>query len=263
MPFLTIFTPTYNRAYIIGNLYESLKKQTCKDFEWLVIDDGSTDETEKLFSSWISEKNDFIIRYLKQENSGKMQAVNAGARQASGKMFFTVDSDDYLPYDSVEKIISWESTINSCSGFAGIAGCKYFADNKITGSTFEGEYVDATSLERRKLNILGDKAEVFYTDVIKKYPFPKFDGEKFVPEALIFNRIAMDGYKFRWVNDNFYYCQYLDDGYTKNVNRNLIKNWKGYTLYIKELLRSKASVKEKIIPAAGYVYRSILKGFYK
>ena len=263
MSFVTIFTPTYNRAYILPELYRSLKRQTDKDFEWLVVDDGSSDDTEKLFDQWRNEDNGFEIRYVKQENAGKMQAVNKGAQNANGKMFFIVDSDDYLPDNAIERIKYWESTIEDKASFAGVAGCKYQKTGEELGSTFDGVYVDATSLERRKLKILGDKSEVFYTNVIKQYPFPKFAGEKFVPEAVIFNRIANDGLKFRWINENFYFCEYLEDGYTKNVNQNLIKNWQGYTLYIKELMSSQAAVGEKMIPLMGYIYRSVLKGLNK
>ena len=263
MAFITIFTPTYNRAYILPKLYESLKAQTVKDFEWLIVDDGSSDSTQQLSEQWQKEETGFPIRYIKQENAGKMQAVNKGAANAAGTMFFIVDSDDFLPENAVERIIYWENTISDKKSFAGVAGCRYTFEGDVLGSTFSGEYIDLTSLERRKHNILGDKAEVFYTEIIKKYPFPAFEGEKFVPEAVIFNRIANDGYKFRWVNENFYFCDYREDGYTKNVNSNLIKNWQGYSLYIRELLGSRVSVREKAVPALGYVYRWILRGFNK
>ena len=260
MPFVTIFTPTYNRAYTLPRLYESLVNQTDTDFEWVVVDDGSTDDTAALFEQWIAENRSFPIRYVPQENAGKMQAVNKGVGCASGRMFWIVDSDDYLPEHAVATIKRYEGTIAGQKGFAGVAGCKHTTDGNLTGSTFDGEYLDASSLERRKYKILGDKAEVFYTDVIKRYPFPSFEGEKFVPEALIFNRIANDGYKFRWFNSNIYFCEYLPDGYTSNVNSNLIRNWQGYSLYVKELLFSKAALREKIIPLCGYLYRCILRG---
>ena len=261
MPFITIFTATYNRAYTLPRLYKSLCRQTMKDFVWLVVDDGSADETEELIAGWAEEQHEFEIKYIKQENSGKMQAVNKGVSLADSKMLFVVDSDDYLPENAVERIFYWEGTISGKDGFAGVAGCKYHLDGSLTGTSFEGEYIDATSLERRSLNINGDKAEVFYTDIIKQYPFPRFEGEKFVPEAVVFNRIASDGYRFRWVNENFYFCEYLQDGYSKNVNANLIRNWQGYSLYVKELMKSKASLKEKIIPLCGYIYRYVLKVF--
>ena len=104
---ITVFTPTYNRAYIIENLYRSLQRQTVKDFEWLVIDDGSTDNTQELFDKWISEENAFPIRYYKQRNGGKCRAINRALDLAQGELFFTVDSDDYLTKDALEKVMRW------------------------------------------------------------------------------------------------------------------------------------------------------------
>ena len=101
---ITVFTPTYNRAYIIENLYKSLQRQTFKDFEWLVIDDGSTDNTEELFASWTNEIS-FPVRYIKQQNGGKHRAINRGVKEANGELFFIVDCDDYLREDAVETIL--------------------------------------------------------------------------------------------------------------------------------------------------------------
>ena len=106
---ITVFTPTYNRAYIISNLYNSLCRQTFKDFEWLIVDDGSTDNTEELVNKWINDANSgFSIRYFKKENGGKPSAINYGVDCAEGELFFTVDSDDYLTDDALEKIDRWE-----------------------------------------------------------------------------------------------------------------------------------------------------------
>ena len=105
---VTVFTPTYNRAYIISELYESLKKQDFTDFEWLVIDDGSEDHTEDLFKQWQNEYNDFPIRYYKVNNGGKHRAINKATELAKGELFFIVDSDDKLVSDALEKIVSWE-----------------------------------------------------------------------------------------------------------------------------------------------------------
>ena len=99
---ITVFTPTYNRAYILENLYRSLQRQTCKTFEWLVVDDGSADNTKELFERWQQEDNFFPIRYVKQENGGKCRAINQGLKLADGELFFTVDSDDYLTDDALE-----------------------------------------------------------------------------------------------------------------------------------------------------------------
>lgn len=260
---VTIFTPTYNRAYILPKLYDSLKSQSCKDFEWVVVDDGSTDGTFELLSNLQAEA-DFPIIYKKTENKGKMQAVNLGVTLAKGEYFWIVDSDDYLPCDGVEIVLKWFFSLPSSGQYAGVAGLRTSPSGLPLGSSFEGEYIDSTSLDRSRYGIYGDKSEVFFTTILKMFPFPYFEGEKFVPEGLIFNRISLSGYSFRWFNETCYICEYLQDGYTKNVNKNLITNWKGYSLYVKELLQSPTSKKDKLLIGGAYCLRAIRKltGWY-
>lgn len=236
---VTVFTPTFNRGYILHQCYESLKKQTNKDFEWIIIDDGSTDNTEEIVKKWLVEKNNFNIKYLKTKNGGKHRAINKALDLSNGYLFFIVDSDDYITDDAIEKVIKAEETINSNKEkFAGIAMSKGYSNNEIVGTTFKGKYVDATSLERKKYNINGDKAEIFYTDILRKNKFPDFEGENFVTEALVWNRIAKQGYKIRWFQDIIYICQYREDGLTKK-GINVYKNSpKGLCLYIKEYIQN-------------------------
>ena len=119
---VTVFTPTYNRAYIIENLYRSLQRQTCRDFEWLIVDDGSSDNTEEVIKGWQQEENDFPIRYYKKENGGKCKAINYGVDLAEGLLFFNVDSDDYLTNDAIEKVISWEEELPTDKKYCGVMG---------------------------------------------------------------------------------------------------------------------------------------------
>ena len=130
---LTVFTPTYNRAYIIENLYQSLQRQSCHDFEWLVVDDGSSDNTKELFDNWMKEENPFPIRYYKQENGGKHRAINYAIPLAEGELFFIVDSDDYLTDDAVETILEQFKTLPSEDSrkYAGICNCKGYSMNQI------------------------------------------------------------------------------------------------------------------------------------
>lgn len=237
---ITVFTPTYNRGYIIEQCYNSLKNQTIKDFEWIIVDDGSTDSTEEIVNKWLKENNDFNIIYVKTKNGGKHRAINKGLDIAKGKLFFIVDSDDYLTNDAIEKILKAERTIeNSNEKYAGIAMAKGYDEKKIVGTTFKGEYVDATSLEREKYNINGDKAEVFYTDILKNNKFPEFEGENFISEALVWNRIARQGYKLRWFQDIIYICQYREDGLTKMGNKRFKNSPKGLLLYTTEYIKDK------------------------
>ncbi|MBR5521034.1 MAG: glycosyltransferase family 2 protein [Oscillospiraceae bacterium] len=259
MPFITIFTPTYNRAYTLPALYDSLRKQTDMDFEWLVVDDGSTDNTEDLFRQWVTEEKNFDITYFKTPNGGKQRAINEGVKNASGRYFWIVDSDDMLVPQSVEICAKWLRTIDNEPDIIGVSGTIITKDGQLLGETFEREYVDATSLERDKYNIKGDKSEIFRTDVLKQFPFPSFAGEKFVPEALVWNRIAMAGYKLRWFNEAVYIAEYLPDGYSRNVDKNLISNWKGYSLYVKEVVASSMPLRNKILIFGAYCLRFIKK----
>lgn len=244
---VTVFTPLYNRAYIVERLYTSLKSQTVKDFEWLVIDDGSTDNAQEKFDVWKNQDNGFEIRYIRCENGGKHRAINKGVPLAKGELFFIVDSDDCLPENSIKNIIDIEKTIEDKLKFAGIAGIKRTFDNNLIGTTFKGKYVDATSLERDKFGISGDKSEVFYTDILKKYPFPEFEGEKFVTEDVVWSRIAADGYKIRWTNEDIYICEYLDDGLTSKGREIYINSPLGYALYVKQIAKfKKMDTREKI-----------------
>lgn len=244
---ITVFTPTYNRGYIIDTLYQSLQKQTFKDFEWLVIDDGSTDNTSVLFESWTKENKQFPIRYYKVENGGKHRAINKATELAKGKLFFIVDSDDFLTEDALENIAKWERTLVNKEKFCGVSGNRGERKNHFWGTTFEGEFLDATSLERNKKNITGDKAEVFYTDILKRYKFNEFEGENFITEATVWNRMAADGYKIRWFNKTIYISNYLNDGLTKNIEAIFANNPKGTAYYIKQQINfDKCNLKGKL-----------------
>lgn len=231
---LTVFTPTYNRAYIIENLYRSLQRQTCHDFEWLVVDDGSSDNTQELFRAWQQKENPFPIRYVYQENGGKHRAINRGLDLAEGELFFIVDSDDYLTDDAVEWIVSFVAKLPEGIKFAGICGIRADWDGNDLGKSFCGEYIDCTSLERSHHGIEGDKAEVFYTHILRKYPFPEFENEKFITEAVVWDRIAADGYMLRFANKVIYVAKYRDDGLSAQGLELYYRNPQGYGLYLRQ-----------------------------
>lgn len=240
---ITVFTPTYNRGALLRRLYESLLTQTVYDFEWLIVDDDSSDETESVVQKFINEETRFSIRYYKQKHGGKHRAMNLAVQLAKGEYFFPVDSDDWLPENAIELLISWIKEIQGVLSLCGVAGQKALADGSTVGDSFENErFVDASSLERKKLHIEGDKAEVFATEVLRKYPFPEFDGEYFVTEAVCWNAIAADGYKLRWYQEPVYYCEYLEDGLTKTGANDLsghIANFQGYSYYVRQSLKVK------------------------
>ena len=237
---ITVFTPTYNRRYIIENLYRSLQIQSFNDFEWLVVDDGSSDNTEELFEIWSKENNNFEIRYYKKENGGKHRAINYGLDKAKGKLFFTVDSDDYLTDDALEKINAWEKSLDKSKKFAGIVANRGYEKNKTINNYFEEDYLDLdlmqmyTYSENGKRVLSGERALIFYTDIHRLYKYPEFKGEKFMTEAVVWNRMAHDGYLVRYYNDIIWIFEYLDDGLTKAGNKLFLDNPRGYTLWLKE-----------------------------
>lgn len=238
---ITIFTPTYNRAHTLQRLYQSLQKQTFTDFEWLVIDDGSTDQTNVLFEKWISEKNPFPIRYYIKENGGKHTAINFGLDKADGELFFTADSDDYLTEDALEKVNYWANPLHKNEKFCGVVGNWGYSKDETPNTIFKEEYRDVNLLERyqefSENPIDGERAYVFFTEIHKRYKYPVFENEKFMTEAVSWNRMAHDGFKMRVFNDIIYIYKFLPGGLTLSGGKIFIENPKGYGLWLKEKIK--------------------------
>lgn len=230
---VTVFTPTYNRAYILGDLYHSLQRQTCMDFEWLIVDDGSADDTKALVASWQGEENPFPIRCVCQENGGKCRAINRGLKEAEGRLFFTVDSDDYLTDDAIEKVIRWDGELPADGHFCGYAGNMGTALGVTTNRLFPGDYLDGTALNRYD-RVDGERAFVFYTEIHRKYLYPEFPGEKFLTEAVTWDLMAHDGYKMRFYNDIIRIWEYKDDGLTQAGYRVFLENPQGTGLFFRQ-----------------------------
>ena len=230
---VTVFTPTYNRAYILGDLYHSLQRQTCMDFEWLIVDDGSADDTKALVASWQGEKNPFPIRYVYQENGGKCRAINRGLKEADGRLFFTVDSDDYLTDDAIEKVIRWDGELPADGHFCGYVGNRGITPTQTPNRLFPGGYLDGTALDRYD-QVDGERAFVFYTEIHRKYLYPEFPGEKFLTEAVTWDLMAHDGYKMRFYNDIIWIWEYKDDGLTRAGYRVFLENPQGTGLFFRQ-----------------------------
>lgn len=230
---VTVFTPTYNRAYILGDLYHSLQRQTCMDFEWLIVDDGSADDTKALVASWQGEENPFPIRYVYQENGGKCRAINRGLKEADGRLFFTVDSDDYLTDDAIEKVIRWDGELPKDGHFCGYVGNRGTTPTQTPNRLFPGGYLDGTALNRYD-QVDGERAFVFYTEIHRKYLYPEFPGEKFLTEAVTWDLMAHDGYKMRFYNDIIWIWEYKDDGLTRAGYRVFLENPQGTGLFFRQ-----------------------------
>lgn len=269
IPKLTIFTPTYNRSYILPALYESLKKQDSHDFVWLIVDDGSTDNTKQLVSQWSSE-GDINIHYYYQNNAGKMAAHNYAVKKCSTELFFCVDSDDYLINNAVTKILTLWNNTRFKETLSGIV-----AYRKMIGLKNEEHSCFGTSKNRAKLrdclhNYFGETALIFRTNILKKYEFPLIPGEKFISEMYIYNKID-DFYDMLVVKEDFVACQYQKDGYTQNLHKVIAQNPKGFILFFSDMFNRSHSFKEKMVLAiqvwacsliAKYSITTILKSFH-
>lgn len=228
---LTIFTPTYNRAYTLPRLYNSLLDQETSLFVWLIVDDGSTDNTRELVKQWQAEGR-LDIRYFYQDNAGKMQAHNRGAQECDTELFLCCDSDDWMMPQSIKPLIDYWNE-NRREGLCGIIGPRYIPKNKIDS---------LETLPRKKYNTMGglyrdgyfgETAIGFLTDVIRQYPFPQIEGEKFITEDYAYCQID-DKYEILVYPEYCMECEYQEDGYTKNYDDIKRHNPKGYALYYNE-----------------------------
>jgi glycosyltransferase involved in cell wall biosynthesis len=235
---VTVFTPTYNRGNLILNVYKSLLSQSCKDFEWIIMDDGE-DNTDEIIES-IKTSADFQIIYQRNANSterGIGRAFNRMLNEAHGLMVLKLDDDDTLSDDAIETIIRYEKTINNRSEYAGVAGLRHYPDGKVISREWKGnsDWLDCTNLERRKYGLEGDKAEAYYLDVLKKYgPMPVASGENYTWEGVLWDRIAHAGKKIRWFNKKIYCTQYLPGGATDTRIEARSNNFYTYTTYVSE-----------------------------
>ncbi|MBV6880924.1 glycosyltransferase family A protein [Epilithonimonas ginsengisoli] len=238
--FITIFTPTYNRFTLLQRLYDSILQIEYEDFEWLVVDDGSSDDTEFFFKA-ISENAHFPIRYIKQKNGGKHTAINKGLEEANGELFFIVDSDDILPPNSLKNINFQFSKVKDNPKIGGIVGRKKnIAENISIYDFHEKEFISSAFDFRYKFLYQGDMAEVVKTDVLRQYPFPVFEKEKFVTESLVWFRIAKT-FDFLYFDEIIYLCEYQEDGLTDNYWKLIKSNPRGSILYYKEFLENNIS----------------------
>ncbi len=248
---ITVFTPTYNRAHTLFRLYQSLVEQTFKDFEWLIVDDGSSDDTEQIVNQWIEQKK-IDIHYYKQENGGKHIAINQGVVLAQGELFFIVDSDDQLPAKSLEMVLQKYQKIKNNTAVAGIGGRKGKIGGGLVGTQKYYEDVIKTSLELRlKDNIQGDMAEIYKTEILKQYTFPKFEGEKFCPEALVWQEIDQK-YTMLWFSEVIYECEYLEGGLTGAIVKIRKNSPKATSLYYANLSKYDIPFIQKLKAVANY-----------
>ena len=203
-PLFTVFTPTYNRAHTLHRVYDSLRAQTLHDFEWLVVDDGSTDDTPRLLAEW-TKVADFPIRHFKQAHSGKHIAHNLAVREAQGEFFFTLDSDDACVPHALQRMATlWQSIPgHERQLFCGVGGLSVDQHGKLVGERFPREPLDADMHERHYLyRVRGEKCVMMRTELVRRVPFPEIEKTSFVPEGRVWFEVAK-ARKIRWVNETF------------------------------------------------------------
>lgn len=228
MKTLTVFTPTFNRAFCLGNCYTSLVNQTAKDFKWLIIDDGSSDNTKELVATWILE-NKIDIQYHYQNNQGMHGAHNTAYSLIDTELNVCIDSDDFMPDNAVEIIINNWGKIKNNSKYAGLIGLDADKNGKIIGSKMPNGLTETTlTAIYNKHKVTGDKKLVLKTEIVKKYPtYPIFKGERFVPLGYLYQLIDQD-YKLYPINDVLCIVEYLADGSSLNMLAQYRKHPKGF-----------------------------------
>lgn len=254
---ITVFTPTYNRAYVLDRLYESLKGQTNDSFIWLIVDDGSTDNTQNLVQTWINE-NIINIRYYKQENGGKQRAHNKGVELCNTELFICVDSDDYLTEDAIDIFISTWNSINNKDKISGIVALRGKDIDKPI-ETWMPQNIKMATLNDLyyRYGFKGDAALLFRTHVLKQFPFVVAEGEKFIGEGYVYIQIDQH-YCLHILNKILYICEYLEDGYTSNVRRLTKNNPKGYIILNRQKALLSKSIKNKYLNIIRYMIGCII-----
>lgn len=249
----TVFTPTYNRARLLGDVYASLLQQTFQDFEWLIVDDGSSDDTEQRVAQWQDEGR-LHIRYFRQTNGGKHRAFNRGVKEAQGRLFLPFDSDDTCTPNALERLLFHWYTIpeGQRDGYSAVTALCADKSGKIIGSAFPQDVFDSDAIELGKYGVSGDKWGFQRTDILRRFPFPEFDGEKFITESLVWNRIAMR-YRTRYVNEVLQIHEYRGDGLTANVVRIRVNSPQGTTLYYREHLAHPITLGERLRTGINYL----------
>ncbi len=229
---LTYFTPSYNRGYILGNLYESLKRQTDKSFIWLIVDDGSKDNTDNLVEKWIKE-NIIEIQYLKKDNGGKHTTIDFANQHCTTEYIACVDSDDILTDDTTEILNSNFDKVSSMQDIAGIMAKKRAFDAE--DENIPNEEIVSFYDEQEKLSKNKEVFLIFKTDIAKAYHFPEIKDEKFITESVYYQQFLYD-YKLYSINKTLYLFEYIEDGYTKQGMDLFFKNPKGYLFALKQNL---------------------------
>lgn len=258
-PFLTVFTPAYNRAYTLPRTYESMKSQRNTDFIWLIVDDGSSDNTAELVKQWQSEENSFEIRYIYKENGGMHTAHNTAYANIDTELNVCVDSDDALAPNAVQIIADAWAKVRD-RGYAGLLALDAEFDGKVIGKGFPEGLTETTLYGYYRNGGFGDKKLILRTDVVRQYPpYPTFEGERFVPLGSLYHMIDHD-YLLSVVDAVVCLVEYMPDGSTHNMVRQYYRNPNGFRYGRLVELKSPLAWKRRLKVYVHYAAESILAG---
>ena len=264
MATLTVFTPTYNRAYVLKQCYDSLCRQTCKDFVWLIVDDGSSDNTKEIVEKWMTKDNGFEIRYVYKKNGGMHTGHNKAYELIDTELNVCIDSDDFMPDDAVELIVNfWKE--NKDSSYSGILALDVYKNGQVIGKELPNK--KSTTLSGYYQNGgQGDKKLIYRTEIINKYPpYPEFEEEKFVPLDYKY-LLADQDYELLIMNKPVCVVEYMEDGSSKNMLRQYYKNPRGFAFMRKVHMKYDKEFLKKFKTCVHYVSSSFIsknKGFIK
>lgn len=258
MPTLTVFTPTYNRAHTLCRTFKSLCNQKCKDFIWLIIDDGSSDNTAVLVQEWKKLDNGFEIKYLYKDNGGMHTAHNVAYDNIETELNVCIDSDDCLAENAIEKIIEKWQDVKSL-GYAGIIGLDADLNTgHIIGNGFSEQTHATTLREYYNSGGKGDKKLVYRTDIMKKIPpYPVFEGEKYVALAYKYRLVDLQ-YKLAILNEILCLVEYQPDGSSNSMFKQYLNNPRGFAFWRKVCMETPDSFRRLFIDCIHYVSSSII-----
>ena len=265
---ITVFTPTYNRAYCLHKCYESMKRQTCNKFEWLIIDDGSSDGTKEMVKQWMEEESAFEIRYIYKKNGGMHTAYNVAYENINTELAMNIDSDDYLTDTAIEDILNFWIK-NKKEGVGGIYALDQYENGEIIGTTFPDDLKEFQGWgyktifymcngKKKKYHNQGDKKFIGVTEIIKKYPqIPVFEGEKY--HSLYYKQHLIErDYKIQIMNKPVCVVEYMADGSSNNMYSQYINNPQGFCDERRYVMQYAPTIKLKVEAAIHYVAESML-----
>ena len=257
MKTLAIVTPTYNRANLLHIAYQSLEDQTSKDFVWYIVDDGSSDNTQQVVAD-IIDKASFKVIYHKKKNGGKHSALNSAYSLLNEELTLILDSDDALTENAVETVLRDYISIKEDKTICGLG---YLRLDKSSNQTIGVPYtadgiIDTFTNQRINNNTWGDKCEVFKSEILKKYPFPEFEGENFVSESVVWCKMSLD-YKMKFMNKGVYICDYQTGGLSDGVHKRLFNNPKGASACYLSMSSKQVKLKYRIKYTIAYTVYSL------